>query len=84
MHLAAAGNTVIPAIQVLKKLGYTVSTTWEGGNQLFVAGRDNNTFIGGDPVMVLGLIKLYEVKGENWRVSDAELETIGREYGLLG
>ncbi len=82
MKLASAGNVIIPAIKIIEELGYELRV--EKADQLFIAENGKNTFIGEDPITILGLIKIYEVKGESWQMQDAEIENIGRKYNLLG
>ncbi len=77
MHLVAAGNTVVPAILLIRQMGYTVTIDSSKGGCL--AEKDGNSFEAEDPVMVLGLIKLFEIKGENWMASDEEIEKVLRE-----
>jgi hypothetical protein len=77
MRLLAAGNTMIPAILLIRELGYILTVNQEKNE--FYAEKDGNSFEADDPVMLLGLIKLYEVKGENWRASDEEIERVLKE-----
>ncbi len=81
MLLFAAGNTVAPAIQTLKSLGYKV--TLSDGLQLLTAEKGGNSFVADDPVTVLGLIKMHEVRGADWQVPDEELEAIRQEFRLF-
>ncbi len=81
MHLFAAGNTVAPAIQTLRSLGYKV--TLSNGTPLLIAEKDGNLFVADDPVTVLGLIKMHEIRGDNWQASDEELEEVRREFRLF-
>jgi hypothetical protein len=77
IHLVAAGNTVVTAILLIRQMGYNVLVDKEKGR--CSAEKDGNSFIADDPVMVLGLIKLFEMKGENWRASDDEIEEVMKE-----
>ena len=79
MKITTAGNIVIPAIKLIKELGFQLKV--EDG--FFSASKGDDTFMAEDPLCLLGLIKLIEVKGENWHVSDDEIESIGREYNLI-
>jgi hypothetical protein len=81
MRLASAGNVIIPAIKTIGELGYKYSIEKEG--DLCSAEKDGNTFVAEDPIAVLGLIKMYEVQGNQWQVSDEEIATISRKYNLL-
>jgi hypothetical protein len=77
MHVEAAGDTVIPAILLIRQMGYTITYDKENGHCL--ASKDGNSFGADDPLTVLGLIKLFEMKGENWKVSDNEIDEVLRE-----
>ena len=72
-HIATAGNTVIPAVLALESLGFTLST--EGVEDPWMrAVRGEDSFIAPDPVALLGLIRLVELRGWEWGATDAEIE----------
>lgn len=71
--LAAAGNTLSPALAVLRELGYTV-TREASGERLFRAKNANCLLLAEDPLRLLGLVKLYEIRGEQWRPTDSEVD----------
>lgn len=71
--LAAAGNTLAPALTVLRKLGYTV-TREASGQRLFRAENANCLLLADDPLLLLELVKLYEIRGEQWRPTDSEVD----------
>ena len=74
-QIAAAANTVVPALLALESLGYAVVVD----GSLVVATADNERFAADDPVTVLGLIKLIEARSWNWRASDEEIAaTLGK------
>jgi hypothetical protein len=73
--LAAAGNTLAPALAVLRELGYAVSRH-ESEERLLRAENQTCVFLADDPLLLLGLVKLYEVRGEKWRPSDAEVDDL--------
>lgn len=70
VKIAQAGNTVVPAILALEAKGFTV----EVSDGLVMARSDLGTFTADDPVAVLGLVALVEVRGADWRASDAEID----------
>jgi len=82
MYLTADRDTVIPAMALIRQLGYHM--TIDHTKPSFRADKDGNVFEGEDPVVVLGLIKLFEMRGENWAATDQELETIVRDMLLNG
>jgi hypothetical protein len=77
MHFEAAGNTVVPAILLIRQMGYSFTYDKDKGHCL--ASKDGYSFGAQDPFMVLGLIKLFEMKGENWRSSDDEIDEVLKE-----
>ena len=83
MRIATAGNTVVPALLTLERLGFTVTLT-AAPEALCVAKRGDDEYMADDPVAVLGLVKLVEVRGPEWRASDQEIDGTLRKYGLDG
>ena len=75
--LVQAGDTVVPAILVLRSLGYVV----ERQGHLFVARGSSARFAAEDPVAVLGLVKLAEAR-QPWRATDSEIDDIAAEFFL--
>jgi hypothetical protein len=80
--IAAAGNTVVPALLALERLGFTVSIERSGDVEEVSATRGGESYLAEDPVAVLGLVKLIEVRGWDWRPTDAELAEIFHRYRL--
>lgn len=76
--LIAAGNTVIPALLALEELGFTIT----GTPDQCIAARGDEVYAADDPVTVLGLVKLVEIKSWDWRASDAEIDAILIKYHL--
>jgi hypothetical protein len=72
-----AGNTVVPALLALEKLGFEVSVE-EG---LIVATSENGRFVAADPVAVLGLIKLVETRSWDWSASDEQIDAALERFG---
>ena len=68
-QIAAAGNTVVPAVLALESLGYTVVVD----GSLVVATTDTERFVADDPITVLGLVKLIETRSWDWKASDEEI-----------
>ena len=70
-HIAQAGNTVVPAILALEAKGLSVATR----DGVFVAtSPDGATHVADDPVAVLGLVALVEIRGNHWRATDEEID----------
>jgi hypothetical protein len=70
--ISSAGNVLPAALGSLRALGYDVTLTNNG--RLCKAEKDKNTFVAEDPVLLLGLVKLHEVRGSSWQPTDAEVE----------
>lgn len=70
-----AGNTVVPAILALESMGLSVEVT----DRSVVARSATNEYMAEDPVAVLGLVKVVELRGSAWMASDGEIDdTFGR------
>jgi hypothetical protein len=81
-QIATAGNTVVPALLALESLGFVVTVTRDGPGETFRATRGEESYRADDPVAVLGLVKLVEVRGSDWKASDAEIVEMLRRHGL--
>ena len=80
-QIAAAGNTLVPALLALEALGFEVhfNLASDGGCR---AVRGDQAYTADDPVSVLGLVKLVEARGWDWAASDAEIESTLLRYSL--
>lgn len=82
MNLSAASNTEISAYELLKKLGYYVERLHPNEpKELWVAISSEHRFSATGLVELLGLVKLAECKGENWQVSDEQLDLFLLRFG---
>ena len=70
MNLSAAGNTEVPAYLGLLEKGYDVSVL----NDRWIAQRPELQFSAESPLQLLGLVTLFEARGEAWQASDAEVD----------
>jgi len=75
--LIHAANTLIPAILALENSGYTV--TQDGA--LIVASTRNARFSAEDPVSLLGLVRLAELR-RPWRATDTEIDATLDRFDL--
>ncbi|WP_152669937.1 hypothetical protein [Lysobacter capsici] len=73
MRIAMAGNTLAPAYSALLQKGYTVERHPELPD-CCVASKNGYSFLADNPVELLGLIAMIEVRGEAWQASDREVE----------
>jgi hypothetical protein len=80
--ISPAGSTVVPAILALEGLGFVISVEHVGGQDLVRAVRGDETYVADDPVAVLGLVKLVEIRGWQWGAADPDLARVIRQYKL--
>jgi hypothetical protein len=87
LNLVAAGNTDYLAVITLLEKGYDLtekSSSSEYGAEAF---KDGRLFAGSSWLQVLGLVALWEVRGDNWQLRDDEpqpddvLEDLFGEHG---
>ena len=77
VDLTHAGDTLVPAILALESSGYTVT---QDGTRL-VATTRNARFCAEDPVSLLGLVRLAELR-RPWRATDAEIDATLDRFDL--
>jgi hypothetical protein len=82
--IADAGNVLVPAYLALIQKGYSVSHEKLGSEkkELWIAENSSNRFVAEDPLLLLGLISLYETRGEKWQASDNEIEAFFKKFGV--
>jgi hypothetical protein len=71
-RIASAGNVLPSALASLRALGFVVTVA--GESRLMRAEGPSCTLIAEDPLALLGLAKLHELRGSEWRPTDEELE----------
>ena len=74
IRIATAANTLAPAWLAILEKGYEVTKQLIGERELFLATKGDLEFIAEDTVALLGLIGMYEARGENWKATDAEID----------
>jgi hypothetical protein len=79
VKIAAAGNTDNPAILAIHTKGYRLSTySYElhPGENIpridIIAEKDGNKFIAENGPTLLGLIAMWEIRGDDWQCSEDE------------
>lgn len=79
--IANAGNTEVPCYLSIEKLGYSFSRVHEGtDNELWVAENGKLKFVASNQLELLGLIYMREIRGENWKAEDSEIENYLQTY----
>ena len=78
-RLSWAGNTFAPCVATMKARGYEIEVSyWREGQdyqQRWSAAKDGHLFFVDTPVDVLGLIGLWETRGDDWQASDEEFDS---------
>jgi hypothetical protein len=74
---------VVPALLALEALGSRVEVT-AGENSMCQATRGDESYAADDPVTVLGLVRLVEVRGWGWAATDAEIDAAFQRFPLGG
>ncbi len=83
ISISSAGNTLAPALGVIRALGYCVSRETDGLRR-YKAENSLCELYAEDPLLLLGLVKLFEIRGEAWHPSDAEIDNLllmDRDHG---
>ena len=76
VKIASAGNSDMACYGTLIKKGYHVSiiVISDGKKSLYKAEKEDDIFIGHSPIETLGLIAMYELRGEAWSPTDEEID----------
>ena len=77
MQISLAANTMAPAYLAILSKGFVVTTSGD----MMVAEKGQHRFVAEEPVSLLGLIALAEVRGEEWQASDDEIAAFLRNFG---
>lgn len=78
-RLVDAANTLVPAIQVLRGMGYRIRRE-QGAAEMWWAESDGIQFGAEDPLRLLGLVTMRTTRGASWRPADGEVESVFREF----
>ena len=79
LSIRIAGNTLIPTLQALRAKGYTLSVWYnqDGDDALtpeYDAEKEGRAFSATSPEELLGLVAMWEVRGDDWHLKDGEYE----------
>ncbi len=74
------GNPRVPAAITRGAKGYAGTRFWRGGGEHFAAEKDGSRFEAADLVAVLGLVAMYEVRGDALTPTDDEVDEFMRDY----
>ncbi len=71
-RIVSAGNVLPAALASLRALGFVVTAADDG--RLLRAEGPSCTFLAEDPLALLGLVRLLELRGSDWRPTVEEIE----------
>ncbi len=79
LSIRGAGNTMIPALQALRAKGYTLFIWYNQDHDgalvaQYDAEKDRRAFSATSPEELLGLVAMWEVRGDDWRLKTGEFE----------
>jgi hypothetical protein len=80
IQITAAGNTMAPCWVTLEAMGYSVSNKVEGNEETWYAVKEGIRLTATEPCQLLGLAGLIEARGENWRVSDDQIDSFLNQF----
>ena len=79
VNIAVAGNTYIPCLLALRAKGYALRQEYlklsgpDGGYQSwYYAERGHARFIADNPIELLGLVAMWEARGDDWMLKPGE------------
>lgn len=84
-----AGNTLIPCLQAIKAKGYSIRHYYLGDgpndwdHPQWDAEKDNRSFSATSPAELLGLIAMWEVRGDDWHIKNGESALYDQLVGLV-
>jgi hypothetical protein len=73
-RIASAGNVLAPALAEVVAAGYRVEVSLDGSEWQAIGPQANLTAT--DPLSLLGLVRLFEARGGEWRPTDQEVESL--------
>ncbi len=76
MRIVALANTEVPAILALESLGFNIASRIVNVDQgmIWTATGNGDEYVAEDPLSLLGLVTLLEVRGDTWQASDDDIE----------
>lgn len=83
--LAAAGNTVNPALLILQNKGYEIGFEIrnESDYETWWAEKDNRLFMADDALALLGLVSIWENRGNDWQTKENEVWLLDNYLKLM-
>jgi hypothetical protein len=66
VNIVAAGNTYNPCLLLLQRKGYQLYAEESGERLLWMASKDDSSFLAYSPPELLGVVVLGEIFGQEW------------------
>ena len=83
LRLKDSSYTMVPAILVLEQLGFTVTVQRHGDRRnWWRAERQSLELVATEPLKLLGLATIHDMRGTDWRASADEARTISVRHKL--
>ena len=79
--IAAAGNTLVSMVLALRDLQFRVARTATPGGDEWTAESEHLRLSAPDLPALLALALMRQVRGANWKASDAEIDAVLSEFG---
>jgi hypothetical protein len=82
IRIASAANTMVPAYLLLVENGFKVTRTQssQSDGDTWTATKEGIELIGEDPLELLGLSRLFEVRGSKWGATDRQIDTFMEDF----
>ena len=78
--LAEAGSVQGPALGIIHEKGYRILNLSTATHSEWIAENEQRTFYASSPVALLGLIAIWEARGEKWMGTEEQSELQVRLY----
>jgi hypothetical protein len=78
--LTSAGNVIVPAYLTLLHKGYMVRQEVKDESEIWFAETEDRLFTAEDVLSLLGLVAIYEGRGEEWRADDEAITRFIAQY----
>ncbi len=80
-HIIAAGNIEVPAYLAIGQLGFEIERqVSENDKEWWVARKGDEMFSAGSPLDILGLCLMRQIRGEEWKATDQEIDSYLLKY----
>jgi hypothetical protein len=83
VKIAGAANVEVPSYLALHAKGYEVTVVRRAtGEETWHAEKDDNRFSAEGLVELLGVVGMFEIRGDNWKASDDQIDEFMRRYNI--